>query len=156
MAAGMEGESPPPACILRIQRGESQFDPDYFVDLTELSGGVVGGLLQGSNDLGYVFQYVGEPITQENWQATLRGDQWALYSLELGDEANTYGPVAGLGSGTAYGDSFTTVVNGEVTPFVITVEADFSAGRYYDATNPTSVVGALAFTGFPGPAIAVD
>lgn len=156
MAAGLDGDAPPPQCILRIEQGESEFDPDYFVNLSELSGGVVGGLLQGADNRAYVFQYTGEAITEENWQPSLRGEQWALYSLELGSEANTYGPVEGLDSVTAYGDSFTTRVNGRVTPFVITVDADFSAGRYYEASNPNSVVGALSFPGFPGPALTVD
>jgi hypothetical protein len=153
MAAGLDGDAPPPQCLLRIRQGESRFDPDYFVDLTALSGGVVGGLLQGADNHAYVFQYLGEPINEENWQPSLRGDQWALHGLTLGDEANTYAPVPGLASVTAYGDAFTTVVNGELTPFVIAVEADFSSGRYYEASNPFDVVEALPFTGFPGPAI---
>lgn len=44
----------------------------------------------------YVFQYEGGAITQDNWQESPHGDQWAVYGLELGDEANTYGPVDGL------------------------------------------------------------
>jgi hypothetical protein len=156
MAAGLDGEAPPPQCLLRIKQGESQFDPEYFVNLSELSGGVVGGLLQGTSDRAYVFQYAGEPITQENWQPSLRGNQWAIYSLSLGDEANTYAPVRGMDSITAYGDSFNTLVNGERTPFLIAVDADFSAGRYYDVSNIDSVVEALSFPGFPGPAISVQ
>src|SRR5690606_38961181 len=93
MAAGLDGESPPPQCLLRIKQGESRFDPDYFVNLSELSGGVVVGLLQGAGNQAYVFQYDGEPITADNWQASLRGDQWAIYGLELGDEASTFRPV---------------------------------------------------------------
>jgi hypothetical protein len=156
MAAGLDGDSPPPQCLLRIKRGESQFDPDYFVNLSELSGGVVGGLLQGTNDQAYVFQYAGEPITDGNWQASLRGDQWAIHGLELGNEADTYGPVAGLDSFTAYGDSFSTVVNGARKPFLIAVEADFSAGNYYDVSRRNNVREALSFPGFPGRAYRVD
>jgi hypothetical protein len=156
MAAGLEGEAPPPQCILRIQRGQSEFDPGYFVDLSELSGGVVGGLLQGSNDRAYVFQYTGEAITEETVRTSLRGEKWALHSLLLGAEASSYAPVVGLDSVTPYGDSFTTVVDGEVTPFIISVDADFSSGQYYDASNPDDMVSALSFPGFPGPAIMVD
>lgn len=156
MAAGLDGDAPPPQCLLRIKRGESRFDPDYFVNLSEVSGGVVGGLLQGPSDRAYVFQYDGGAITQDNWQASLRGDQWAVYGLELGDEANTYGPVDGLDSFTAYGDSFTTIVNGVRKPFLVAVEADFSAGNYYDVSRPSDVQRALSFPGFPGRAYRVD
>jgi hypothetical protein len=156
MAAGLDGDSPPPQCLLRIKRGESRFDPDYFVNLSELSGGVVGGLLQGPGNRAYVFRYDGDPVNEENWRESLRGDQWAVYGLELGDEASTFGPVEGLDSFTAYGDSFTTIVSGVRKPFLIAVEADFSGGNYYDMARPSDVERALAFPGFPGRAYRVD
>lgn len=156
VAAGLDGDSPPPQCLLRIRRGESRFDPDYFVNLSELSGGVVGGLLQGADDHAYVFRYAGEPITADNWQASLRGDDWKVYSLQLGNEEDTFGPVDGLESFTAYGDSFSTVVNGARKPFLIAVEADFSSGNYYDVSRRSEVVAALSFPGFPGRAYRVD
>jgi hypothetical protein len=156
MAAGLDGDSPPPQCLLRIKRGESRFDQDYFVNLSELSGGVVGGLLQGAGDRAYVFQYDGEPITEDNWQMSLRGDQWLIFGLELGNEANTFGPIEGLDSLTAYGDSFSTVAKGERKPFLVAVEADFSAGNYYDVSSRSHVVPALSFPGFPGRAYRVD
>jgi hypothetical protein len=156
MAAGLDGDSPPPQCLLRIEQGERRFDPDYFVDLSELSGGIVGGLLQGAANRAYVFQYDGEPITQDNWQASLRGDQWAVYGLELGNEASTFAKVAGLDSFTAYGDSFSTLVNGVRTPFLVAVEADFSAGNYFDVSRRGDVSRALSFPGFPGRAYRVD
>ena len=156
MAAGLDGDAPPPQCLLRLKRGERRFDPDYFVDLSELSGGVVGGLLQGPESRAYLFRYQGPPITKDNWREGLRGDQWAVYRIELGNEASTLGPVEGLASVTAYGDSFTTMVGGARKPFLIAVEADFSAGRYYDASRPGEVETALSFPGFPGRAYRVD
>lgn len=156
MAAGLDGEDPPPQCILRINAGANEFDPDYFVDMTALSGGVVGGLLQGVDGRAYVFTYMGETITEDNWRPSLRGDDWAIYTLELGNEAATYAPVAGLSGVTAYGDSFTTEVDGERRAFVITVAADFSGGRYVDVTNVDGAVAALAFPAFPGPAIRIE
>lgn len=156
IAAGIAGTDPSPSCILRINTGENQFDPNYFVDLGQLSGGVAGGLLQGIDDHAYLFHYSGGPITSDGLTPTLRGDDWSLYSLKLGDEANTYARVQGLGdSFTAYGTSFTTVVNGIRTPYVVAVEADFSGGQYYDVSSPLSAVQGLSFPGFPGEAIAI-
>jgi hypothetical protein len=155
-AAGLDGDSPPPQCLLRINQGERRFDPDYFVNLSELSGTVVGGLLQGAGNQAYVFQYEGEPITEENWQASLRGDRWAVHGLELGNETSTFAPVEGLDSFTAYGDSFSTIVNGVRTPFLVAVEADFSGGSYYDVSRRSDVMRALSFPGFPGRAYRVD
>jgi hypothetical protein len=87
-----------------------------------------------------VFQYDGEPVTEDNWQASLRGDEWAVYGLELGNETSSYEPVAGLDSFTAYGDSFSTVVHGTRRPFLIAVEADFSAGNYYDVSGNETLI----------------
>lgn len=156
MAAGLDGDDSPPQCILRIRQGENRFDPDYFVNLTQLSGGVVGGLLQGADGHAYVFEYEGDGITAENWRPSLRGDDWALKSLVLSDAEATYASVEGLEGFTAYGNSFSTVVDNVRTPFVVGVEADFSAGTYFNAKDPVAFVQALSFPGFPGHAIALD
>jgi hypothetical protein len=156
IAAGTAGGNPPKPCLLRINKGQSVFDQSYFVDLTQVaSGGVVGGLLQGSENTAYVFQYTGPGITKENERPTLRGEAWALFSLKLGDERNSYAKVEATGAVTPYGSSFSTIVNGRVTPYVVGVKADFSAGRYFDVSDPRNVKQALMFPSYPGHAHAV-
>jgi hypothetical protein len=152
IAAGTAGANPPTPCLLRINKGASQFDPTYFVDMADASGGVVGGLLQGSDGNAYVFQYAGPGITADNERATLRGENWTLASFKLGSEKSTFARVNGVGALTAYGDSFTTNVQGKLTPFVVGVKADFSEGRYYDVSDPSNVKPALSFPSYPGHA----
>lgn len=156
IAAGTAGANPPVPCLLRINKGQSEFDKNYFVNMQQVSGGVTGGLLQGIDDNAYVFHYAGSGITADNERATLRGEVWTLASFKLGDERNTYKKVEGFGSVTAYGDSFSTNVNGKVTPFVVGVKADFSEGRYYDVSDPNNVKPALPFPSYPGHAHAVN
>ncbi|HEX5660929.1 MAG TPA: hypothetical protein VFX59_27240 [Polyangiales bacterium] len=156
IAAGTAGPNPPKPCILRINKGQSTFDPSYFVELGQLaSGGVVGGLLQGIDGNAYVFQYTGSGITADNERATLRGEDWALARIKLGDERSTFARANGIGAVTPYGSSFSTNVNGKIVPFIIGVKADFSAGRYYDASDALNLKEALSFPGFPGHAHAV-
>ncbi|MEM9454512.1 MAG: hypothetical protein AAGF11_10060 [Myxococcota bacterium] len=156
LASGSAGDNPAASCMLRINAGESQFDPDYFVDLATLSGGVAGGLHPGIGDQAYVMHFTGDigGITIDTERDTLRSEQWALYSVELGNEAATYTPVEIDALFTAYADSFTTVVDGAEASYLVGVSADFSSGRYFDISDPGAVVEALSFPGFPGHALA--
>lgn len=154
--AGLAGDEPSESCVLRIEKGASEFDEDYYVDLTEVSGGgVVGGLLQGPGDTAYVYSYSGAPITAENFRGALRGEDWELHAIELGDTETSFTKVEGLGKYAPYGDSFTTAFDGAATPFVTMVDANFSSGQYFDMSEGTSAVGALTFPGFPGHATAL-
>lgn len=157
VAAGLAGDAPVDSCVLRILKGESEFDPDYYLDLAEVSeGGVVGGLLQGPGNTAYVYSYTGEGITAENFRGALRGEDWEVYAIELGNEETTFTKVEGLGRKYApYGDSFTTTVDGEPTPFLTLVDAAFASGQYFDASGGVSVTPALEFPGFPGHATAL-
>ncbi len=155
IAAGFEPKDPSPVCLIRMNAGENTFDQSYFVDLTDVAGGgVVGGLLEGPDDQAYVFEYKGTgKITAETWRTVMRGDEWAVHSIKLGDEAATYAAVPGQDGSTAYGSSFTTFVDGQSTPFLVTVDADFSAGNYFELSGPTTATKKLSFPGFPGHAI---
>jgi hypothetical protein len=156
VAAGLAGDEPSDSCILRINKGAAEFDEDYYVDLTEISGGgIVGGLLQGPGDTAYVYAYAGPTITPENFRGALRGEEWELHAIELGDEETSFTKVKGLGKYAPYGDSFTTTFEGAATPFVTMVDANFASGRYFDMSKGTTAVGALGFPGFPGHATAL-
>lgn len=158
VAAGLEGDAPAEACMLRIKQGESSFDQDYYVGLAELSGGgVVGGLHRGNDNVGYLLQYAGDvaALNADNLRDALRGEAWELYSVELGNEDATYARVDIDEMFTAYADSFTTIVDGVETSFVIGVAGDFGSGTYFDVSDPTSVLEGLSINGLPGEAIAV-
>ena len=146
---------PAPSCILRVKSGESEFDPDYYVDLSELSGGFTGGIMQGPGDEAYVLTYSGPELTATDYFRAARADAWAIHRVTLGDEIDTYSRVPDMSLVAGYGLAFVTPVAGKITPFVITVKGDFSEGAYYDASDSSSFEQALTLPGFPGSAIRI-
>lgn len=153
--ADLGSEDAPKPCLVRIKSGSSDFDPKYYVNLQEVSGGkVVGGFMQGTDNSAYVYEYVGDldAITAENYNSHLRGDNWALAHIELDNEDETYTIVKNYEPSTAYGASFQVRVSGETVTYVISANEGFASGKYYDLSNPTRAVEALSFPGFPGRA----
>jgi hypothetical protein len=154
--AHTEGISEPAAsCLLRVKSGANEFDPDYYVDLNETSGGFTGGLMQGRGDTAYVLTYAGPALTTTNYFRAPRADAWAIHSITLGNEAESYAAVPNMPLISGYGFAFATRVAGEQTPFVITVKGDFSEGSYYDSSNPFAFEKALTLPGSPGAALRI-
>lgn len=157
LAVGMahtEGKSEPAAsCLVRIRANASEFDPDYFVDLNELSGGFTGGLMQGAGDQAYVLTYDGPALTPSDYFRATRADAWAVHGITLGDEADTYRRVPRLPLISGYGFAFVAETGSRQTPFIITVSGDFSEGTYYDASDASGFERALTLPGSPGPSI---
>lgn len=153
--AGLGLEDAPKPCLVRIKSGETAFDTDYYVNLEEISGGkVVGGFLQGDGNHAYVYEFAGDvsEVNAENYNPQLRGDNWALARIELGNEAESYELVEDYAPSTSYGDSFTVEVGNEMVRYLVSVNASFESGQYYDMSNPSRAVTALSFPGFPGSA----
>jgi hypothetical protein len=154
--AHTEGVSEPAAsCLLRVKAGANEIDPDYYVDLNEVSGGFTGGIMQGPGDEAYVLTYDGPELTATDYFRATRADAWAIHSLTLGDEADSYRRVPDMPLVSGYGFAFSTPIGGSVTPFVIVVNGDLSEGVYYDASDSSGFVRALTLPGSPGNAIRV-
>jgi hypothetical protein len=154
--AHTEGVSEPAAsCLLRVKSGANEFDPDFYVDLNQTSGGFTGGIMQGPGDTAYVLTYAGPALTTSNYFRATRADAWAIHSIELGAESETYAAVPDMPLISGYGFAFATRVAGEPTPFVITVNGDFSEGSYYDSSDPLGFEKALTLPGSPGAAIRI-
>ncbi len=155
-AAGLGAEDAPKACIIRMKSGETEFDSDYYVDLQEASGGrVVGGFMQGDDGHAYVYEFTGDiqDVDGDTYNGYLKGDNWALARIELGNEAESYTLVDHYEASTAYGTSFSVVVGDESVRYVISANSSFESGKYYDLSDPTDAVPALSFPGFPGDAL---
>lgn len=154
-AAGLAPEGTPPACIVRIKKGEGGFDPDYFVDLEQVSGGgIVGSLLQGVDGHAYVMQYSGAvPTIAAEARQALSAAAWQLHRLELEDAAETYVKVEDMPLGTAYSASFSTVVGLEPVPFLIMPGDELKSAYFWDVSDPAAPKRALGFPGTPGHAI---
>lgn len=154
-AAGAAPENTPPACIVRVKKGEDEFDPDYFVDLETISGGgIVGSLLQGVDGYAYVMQYSGAvPTSALEARKALPAAAWELHSLKLDDAAETYTKVADMPLGSAYSTSFTTVVGLDSVPFLILPGDELKNSYYWDVSDPAAPKRGLGFPGSPGNAI---
>ena len=83
------------------------------------------------------------------------GANWEINRVTLGDEEATVAKVDGVELQSAYGLAFSTRVDGATTPYVITVEGDFTEGSYYDVSQPGQFTQALTVPGFPAKAILV-
>lgn len=154
VAAGNVVDPSVTPCMVRVLAGETEFDPSYFVDLSELSGSLAGGLFQGSGDAAYLRVRHPEtppldpafPVTVELFRSN-----WDLYRVELGNEVATYDQVDLMGShillnGGARLDSG----SGEV-PFVVTSNADLGFGSMtstaFDLSDPASATPMLDVPG---------
>jgi hypothetical protein len=154
-AAGLAPADTPPACIVRIKKGATEFDQDYFVDLETVSGGgVVGSLLQGVDGYAYVMQYSGAvPTIAAQARSALAAASWELHSLKLADAEDTYTKVAGVPVGSAYSASFMTTVGLTKVPFLILPGDELKRAYFWDVSDPSAPKRALGFPGTPGHAV---
>lgn len=157
--AGVSGDPTFPPCMVRMRAGASDFDPDYYVDLTELTGRAAGALIPGADGTAYVLvkQEGTEPITVDNYQDMYRAPVWEYHSFTLGDEAGTLARVPGVAAGVPYATGFLvdtgTDAAAEMTPFVTLVAGDFSSAVLYDVSDPSAWQERISAPGFAGLAL---
>ena len=154
VAAGLGGTPAAESCIIRFKAGADAFDQDYYVNLDTLVGGNGGGIMQGAGDEAFVMKYAGPAYTIDNVAKAHTSSSWELHRLTLGDEEATLAKVPDLALQSGYGHAFTTTVGNVETPFVITVEGDFSSGAYHDVSQGGFEQG-LTIPGFPSDAILI-
>lgn len=155
-AAGLNDEATPPPCVVRIKHGESEFDPDYFVDLGELAdGALVGSLVQGADGYAYTFQYEGDSdVTDPDLGRAIMGEAaWRLHAFKLDDAAATYTPIEDVNLTAAYAGGFQTVVGTKATTILSLAAEDGVENYYWDVSKPLEPVRGLRFPGSPGEAI---
>ena len=129
----------PPPCLLRIREGEAQFDPDFYIDLTQATGrpfvanGPVG--IGGGRFLNMVYDSTIDPTsfdpnnvldlvefgTGELWR-------WAVFSLSDGDAALLEGTPL---SGTNPFDAFVV----DDTAFVPILDREGRASQVFRIDN---------------------
>ena len=56
---GWAGDDPSDSCIVRIKKGETDFDLDYYVDMDAILDGVGTTLIDGTGDFAYIMKYEG-------------------------------------------------------------------------------------------------
>lgn len=148
-AAGDAGDTVP--CIIRIKNGEDEIDQDYLVNLNELSGDkAVGGLYQGPGDLGFVFQFEGDPTVGARARFE---DEWTLYRIDLGAEDPNYTEVEGWPRGNVTARAFSLQVGTEMKYYLTSTTEYGAASAYYELLPDGSIEEALNFPTYPGIAV---
>jgi hypothetical protein len=157
---GLNMGKSPAACIIRMKKGETTFDPDYFVNLDEVSGGVAGGLMPGVDGYAYVMKHAEQtPITATAFRDVSRivaSTSWNLHVFKLDDVANTFAKVEGIPTSPGYVGAFTTLVGNKEVPYISLPGDQQGSGVYYDVSEPTAPKKALAFPSASGAAVPLN
>lgn len=155
---GWSGSDPSDSCIVRIKAGERDFDPDYYVNMDEVLGGGIGTtLIDGAGDLAYIMKYEGPAMTEENHRAEVRfGENWDVYAITLGDEANSVEKVDLPGRYVPYSGGFVTSVGGVETTFLRLNGSGLESGAFFQMTDASTAVPALEFVGSMGTPVLLD
>ncbi|MET0285480.1 MAG: hypothetical protein ABW352_13455 [Polyangiales bacterium] len=138
------------SCIVRIKKGEKKFDPDYYTDMNKLLGGLGAVLIQGPGDTAFIQKYEGPALTADNFKDARLGAHWDVYSLELGDEANTVTKLQLPVKTIAYGNGFVTRCEGRETGFLVLSGANWAGGQFFQVVNASTVQEGLKYTGSIG------
>ncbi|MEM7138018.1 MAG: hypothetical protein AAF500_15665 [Myxococcota bacterium] len=161
LVTGQAGQPASSPCLLRIRSGANEFDPGFYVELNELTGGrPTGTLLQGTGDTLYVLAYDEEviPLTDSiinaGAQTVINQRSWRFWALDVSGDVSSaaevdFAPTIGLSTG------FSVDQPEGAIPYVVTVAADFSSGTLIDIRDPGGFVPALAAPAIPQLAIRV-
>ncbi|MEM8608771.1 MAG: hypothetical protein AAGF92_16825 [Myxococcota bacterium] len=134
----------PPACMLRIPAGERTIDPDYFIDLNAVSGGLpTGGIAPGPGPTVYLKAFDESAVLPSQIVTpffTLALSGWRLWSFDIETEASESIPSFGLSSG-----GIGYAIAGD-RRFLGSTATDFSGTTLFDADTLEE---AISFPGFP-------
>ncbi|HTU61472.1 MAG TPA: hypothetical protein VMF89_23615, partial [Polyangiales bacterium] len=138
------GKGPAP-CVLRVRKGETEFDPEYKVELAELVDGRVAGGLAPAGKGALFFRAVGPDveIDEDSDVSGVWSDAvwtWQRWDLATDDVE----PVKGLPPSAAGG--LTYEIDGHV--YAVDAEADWSASTLIDLTAEGGPQSALHATGY--------
>ncbi len=134
-------------CLLRVNAGETAFDPDYFVEMSTLvAGQTAGALVSGIGDQAFIkvldeagLGDIGATSFDEVWS----GEHWQWWRVDLGSssaaEATASLPLSAAASGMLSVDG---------AAFVRNTTADFSETTLLDMSGAEPSAG-LTLRGFP-------
>lgn len=142
------------SCMLRINRGERDFDASYYVDMDALLGGVGTTLLQGPGDQAYIMKYAGAPLSEAEWDDVRYGAEWELYAITLGNEGNSLSKVD-LG-GRKFNPTPTPLC-ADNSQSIIGFSGDaFASGQLFVINTAGSAAAGLTYSGALGRGVSLD
>ncbi|MEM7138007.1 MAG: hypothetical protein AAF500_15610 [Myxococcota bacterium] len=135
-AGAMEFTRPdvnPRPCLLRVLAGEREFDPNFQIFFSDLTGeDISGGLIAASGNEAYILRYDTNVIDPDGLtdQEMLQEPSWRTYRITLGDTITTAEEITELGIRS--GSVFPITAEGEIYDAI--TAADFSETTLFRTT----------------------
>ncbi|MEM7138654.1 MAG: hypothetical protein AAF500_18895 [Myxococcota bacterium] len=132
-------------CMLRVLPGATEFDPDFYVEMKDLTGGLpTGGILRGPGDGAIILTYDGDPESALTTFEITTPPVWRAFLVEDLNALGSAAEVPGF-----------PVLSGFVNEFfgsrgrIYTLNTNLLEGRstLVDVTDPFDVRDALAISG---------
>ncbi len=136
-------ETPP--CVLRVRGNEASFDEDYFVDLSELTGGLAGDAILASEGALYIRQLdegVSNPADATSVWDVAFAEAWLWYRWDF--DTNQLTPVDGLGYSAGGGGGL--YIDGKT--YLTQSTADYSRTTLVDMSDPAGPKLGLTANGY--------
>ncbi|MEM9730464.1 MAG: hypothetical protein AAF997_17925 [Myxococcota bacterium] len=149
---GLAGNPASTPCLLRILAGTSEFDPSFFVELNDLTGGQpTGSILAGRGSTAYVMAYDEEqvPISDDNAGVLTIIPAWRYWALDLEGDFTSASVVTAVPAGPVFAAGFTVDRPSGPTPYIVGVRNDLSSGTLFDISDAGGFVEAITVPGFP-------
>ncbi|MEM8607568.1 MAG: hypothetical protein AAGF92_10700 [Myxococcota bacterium] len=156
--AGQAGDPVSAPCLLRIRNGENEFDPTFYVELNDLTGGrPTGALLRGSGNSAYVLAYdeTVVAITPQNESIMTILPAWRYWALDFDGSFESADEVTAIPHGAGYGIGFVVDRTDGPAPYIVSIAGDLSSGTLFDIGDPDGFVEGLTAPGFLNQAIRV-
>jgi hypothetical protein len=134
-------------CIVRLKAGESELDPDYYMESSDIGGYPAGGMVSGGGDTAYIKvldEAVLPPIDEEDFDAVWGGENWQWYRFQLGSSAAAT-PVTSLPLSNGGGGEL--LVEGR--SYVRNASADFASTTLLDMGAEGEPAQGLTLRGYP-------
>jgi hypothetical protein len=134
-------------CLLRVNAGQTEFDPEYFVELSTLSAGqTAGALVAGTGDQAFI-KVLDETglgdIGSESFDDVWSGAHWQWWRIELGSTEPAEATASQQPSAAASG-----MLSVDGAAFVRNASADFSETTLLDMSGDEPRA-ELTLRGFP-------
>ena len=142
---GLADEAP---CMLRVLPGETRFDPDFYVALSDLTGGLpTGAMLRGPGDGALLKAYDAAVLDPSDFLTTFQvggAASWRVFRIEDLDDVATADAVAGFPVQTGQGNE---IFETRGRRYLLRLEPDFLSSVLQDVTDPAAIRDALTIRG---------
>ena len=152
---GLAGDPAAVPCVLRLNAGETEFDPTFFLDPQQIVESRFGGALaDGAGALAFTLAYDESlsPLDETSAPQALGFPAWRYSSFTLPDAPGGATPVTTLPPGA--GLPWFNVVGG--VPYAFVYDAEIGRAQLFDISDPSAARAGADVPGLPLQALRVD